>query len=335
MKKPLVAILAGRGPFCKYDEQKYKNTFWSSNKQDTIAFTNRYDFPDWNPQHFSVEHNGMPDKNGQNGSPEYNNTKSNMASLKNFVLNWADKNGYTKVWMFDENMSRVCKYGPYTKEDFAKNITVPYIKFPELPEIEHAYGGMAGSNFIKNRIHRAAKYCHMSPVSIHCWDIEKMKKITGGKILYHTTDEMMWEDYDYFLTLLQYGIRPMTFIEYAAQKATSQDTRVKQGSMFSAGMMKTAMLGFNLYKKWGSENVMAVRKVNMADITIRRAHSKVKPIEYRWRYDTLDNFLQDILDETDTNYARDSMLGKKKEYEWVNLIQNATKKTFTQKFGKI
>ena len=321
MKKTLVAILAGRGPFCKYDADIYKKTFHTNDKQDVVAFINQPEFPNWKPKNFAVEHNGMP----------YTNTASNMASLKNFVLDWADKKGYTKVWMFDENISRLCKFGPYTKEDFAAKKVVPYVKWPELPEIEHAYGGMAGSNFIKNRIYRDTKYCHMSPVSIHCWDLEKMKKATGGKIIQHTTDEMMWEDYDYFLELLRYGIRPMTYIEYAAQKGSSQDARVKQGSLFSAGDMKTAMLGFNLYKKWGINNVMAIRKVNMADITIKRALSKLQPVEYRWRYDTLDNFLQDVLDEKNTLYARDSMKSKDDGFQWVNLIKDSKPKGF--KFG--
>jgi len=325
--KTLIAILAGGADKrCKYDkDEKYKNVFWSNSKQDVIAFTDRNEHPNWNPKNFSVEHNGMP----------YTDTQSNMASLKNYVLDWAEKNGYNKLWMFDENISRLCKYGPYSKDDFAKNLTVPYIRWPELPEIEHAYGGLAGSNFIKNRIHRDAKYCHMSPISIHYWDLDKMKAITGGKIIHHTTNEMMWEDYDYFLELMKYGIRPMTFIEYAAQKANSQDARVKakgkQAAFFSTGDLKTTMLGFNLYKKWGIGNVMAIRKINMVDICIRRGHSKLQPVTYRWRHDSLDNFLQDILEEKDTNFARDSQKASREEYEWVNLIQNATPKAF--KFG--
>jgi len=325
MKKTLVCILAGRGPFCEYDNDKYKLTFHNNDKQDVIAFTDKRDYPDWNPKNFSVEHNGMP----------YDNTQSNMSSLKNYILDWADKNGYTKLWMFDENIYRLCHFHPYTKEQFARKEKVAYDKWPELPEIEHAYGGLAGTNFIKNRIHRDAKYCHMSPISIHYWDLDKMKKITGGKIIHHTTDIMMWEDYDYFLQLLQYNIRPMTFIAYAAQKSSSQDARVKKGSFFSSGMEKTIMLGFNLYKKWGSNNLMAMRKVNMADVVIRRGLSKLQPVEYRWRHDTLDNFLQDILDEHDTMYARDSQLSKKDGFEWVSLIKDATPKSFASKFGKI
>jgi hypothetical protein len=76
---------------------------------------------------------------------------------------------------------------------------------------------------------------------------------------------------------------------------------------------------------------MAIRKVNMADITIRRGLSKVQPISYRWRYDSLDNFLQDVLDEKDTMYARDSMKSKNEGFEWASLIKNATAKGF--KFG--
>lgn len=320
-QKFLVAILAGRGPFCKYDDEKFKTVFWSNERQDVIAFVNRPEFPDWNPKHFSVEHNGMP----------YENTKSNMASLKNYILDWADFHGYTQLWMIDENISRMCKFGPYTQEDLAINKTVPYTKWDPLPEIENAYGGMTGSNFIKNRILRDTEYCHMSPASIHYWDFNKMREITGGKIIYHTTNEMMWEDYDYFLELLKYNIRPMTYIKYTGQKATSQDSRVKKGSLFSAGDEKTAMLGFNLYRKWGSENVLAVRKINMVDVTIKRGLSALRPISFRWRTDSLDNFLQDVLDETDTYYARDSEKAGREEYQWVNLIRNTTPKGF--RFG--
>jgi len=324
MSKTLVTILAGRGPFCKYDDIKYKNVFHSNDKQDVVAFVDKNEFPDWKPKNFAVEHNGMP----------YKDTQSNMSSLKNYVMDWAEAHGYNKVWMFDENISRLCKFGPYSKEDFIRNLTVPYVRWPELPEIEHIYGGMAGSNFIKNRIHRPAKYCHMSPISIHYWDLKKMRE-KCGKLIYHTTDIMMWEDYDYFLQLLEQGIRPMTYIEYAAQKATSQDARVKKGAFFSTGLDKTCMLGFNLYKKWGSENVMAMRKVNMADIVIRRGLSSLRPIQYRWRTDSLDNFLQDILEENETFYARDSMKSKSDGYEWVNLIKNATPKSFKEKFGQL
>jgi hypothetical protein len=69
----------------------------------------------------------------------------------------------------------------------------------------------------------------------------------------------------------------------------------------------------------------------MADVCIRRGHSKLQPVTYRWRHDTLDNFLQDVLDEKDTNYARDSMKGKEVGFEWASLIKNATPKAF--KFG--
>lgn len=319
--KILVAILAGRGPFCKYDTEKFKDILWTNENQDVIAFTNKNDFPDWNPQHFQVEHNGMP----------YKNTKSNMASLKNYILDWADFHKYTKIWMIDENIAYFNKYDSYTKEDLANNKKLTFTKFQPLPEIEHAYGGMTGSNFIKNRIHRDSKYCNMTPASIHYWDLVKMKSITGGKIIYHTTNEMMWEDYDYFLELLKYNIRPMTFIQYTGTKATTQDKRVITGSLFSSGDIKANMLGFNLYKKWGSENVLATKKVNMVDVSIKRGLKTLQPLSFRWRTDSLDNFLQDVLDDKNTKYVRESELSKKEGYTWVNLIKNTTPKGF--KFG--
>jgi len=321
MTKTLTAVLAGNGPGCKYDEPKYQNVFWSNDKQDVIAFTDFRDHANWKPKNFSVVHNGMP----------YENTASNMASLKNYVLNWAEEHGYERVWMFDDNIARICKYGPYTKADFDRNITVPYIRWPELPEIDQPYGGMAGSNFIKNRIWRPGMYNGMSPISIHYWHIPMLKELCGGKVPLHTTDVMMWEDYDYLLTLLSYGIKPKTFREYAGQKGSSQDERVKKGSFFSTGAEKTIMLGYNLYVKWGSENTMGMRKVNMADIVIRRGIKKVGPIKHRWRIDSLDNFLQDILDERETYYCRDSSRGKTQGYEWTSLIKNAAPKEF--KFG--
>ncbi len=328
--KTLVIILAGRGSGCKYDEDKYKKSFHSNEKQDVVAFVDSDKHLDWKPKNFKVVHNISASDMFEKDSV------SSVSAVRNFTLRWADQHGYSKVWMFDDNFGNMKKWPKITKEDYESKKKIEYELWPELPEIEHMYGGLVNSNFIKLRLQRDSEYTHMMPMGIHYWDLAQMKEKLG-EILYFETKELLWEDYDYNLKLLKLlNYQRKTFIRWTCEKASTQDERVHTGGLFSVGVDKTTTLGFNLYKRWGSENVYALKRVNMVDVHIHRNLSKIRPVVHRWRTDSLDNYLQDILDDTDTKYVKDSVKARTTPYEWLHLIKNPDPRPpETFKFGGI
>ena len=308
--KTLVAILSGRGPKNIYDEDRAK-TFHNNNDQDVVAFYDKNKFPDWKSKHVTLQHNGMP----------YTNTVSNVGTLRNTIMKYAEDNGYKQLWMIDDDVRQFYHYNPYTKEDLNNELKLTYTKFDQLPKIEHAFGGCLGGNFKRYKLATGQKYSHQMPVGCLYFDLEKIKKIIGH---IPTFEEkiLLWDDYDFFLNFRKYGIIPETFNEYAFIKPQTQDQKVAGNSIASSGIEKVCTMGFNLYKRYGSENCICKKKLNIVDVAPAMTN-KFFPVVYRHRIDSLEHFLQDVYEDDNTKYVRSSDKVKKgNDMIWIQLFQN-------------
>jgi hypothetical protein len=321
--KILVAILAGRGPKNRYDKDDFK-TFHSNENQDVIAFYDENVHPNWKPKNVQLQHNGMP----------YTNTVSKVASLRNYILDYAENNGYKQLWMIDDDVRLFYHYKPFTKEDLEQKNKLEFTKFDPLPEIEHEFGGMLGGNFKRFKLATGKKYSNQMPVGCIYWDLEKIKNKIGS-VPRFDTQVLLWDDYDYFLNFRKHGILPMTFNEYAFIKPETQDKKTEGKSIASAGMQKVCTMGFNLYKRYGSENCLCKKKLNILDVspTLRKTFG---PIKFRYRIDSLEHFLKDAYEDDNTLYVRCSDKFRKGcKVEWTVLFENIKDEPKKFKFGNV
>jgi hypothetical protein len=321
MSKLLIAILAGRGPKNRYDKDDFK-TFHNNENQDVIAFYNKNDFPNWNPKHVTLQHNGMP----------YTNTVSNVASLRNTILDYAENNGYKQLWMIDDDVRLFYHYKPFTKEDLENKKKLEFTRFEQLPQIEHPFGGMLGGNFKRYKMATGKKYSNQMPVGCIYFDLEKIREKIGSVPRFET-QVLLWDDYDFFLNLRKHDILPMTFNEYAFIKPETQDIKAEGHSIASAGIKKVCTMGFNLYKRYGSENCLCKKKINILDVspTLRKTFG---PIEFRYRIDSLEHFLKDAYEDNNTLYVRNSdKIKRGHQMIWTQLFENIQDEPKKFRFG--
>jgi hypothetical protein len=321
MKKILIAILAGRGPKNRYDREDFK-TFHNNDLQDVIAFYDKNKYPSWQTKFVSQQHNGQP----------YFNTVSNVASLRNFILDYAENNGYKQLWMIDDDVRLFYHYQPFTKDDLKAKHKLEFTKFDPLPNIEHEFGGMLGGNFKRFKMATGKKFSNQMPVGCIYWDFEKIKQ-KMKQIPRFDTKTLLWDDYDYFLNLRKNNILPMTYNEYAFIKPETQDEKAEGNSIASSGIIKVCTMGFNLYKRYGSENCLCKKKLNILDVS-PALKKTFNPIEYRYRIDSLEHFLKDAYEDNNTLYVRSSEKVKKGEQIlWNKLFDGIKDEPKRFKFG--
>jgi hypothetical protein len=321
MSKLLVAILAGRGPKNRYDKDDFK-TFHFNKDQDVVAFYNQNDYPNWQPKHVTLKHNGMP----------YTDTVSKVATLRNTILDYAEFRGYKQLWMIDDDVRLFYHYNPFSKEDLEQKKKLTFTRFDPLPTIEHEFGGMLGGNFKRFKLATGKKYSNQMPVGCIYWDLEKIRaKI--GEVPRFETKVLLWDDYDYFLNMRKHDILPMTFNEYAFIKPETQDIKAEGDSIASAGIQKVCTMGFNLYKRYGSENCLCKKKLNILDVspTLRK---KFGPICYRYRIDSLEHFLKDAYEDDNTLYIRCSdKVRRGDQMAWTKLFETLKDEPKKFRFG--
>jgi len=242
--------------------------------------------------------------------------------------------------MIDDDGTAFYKYDDYSNEDLEAGKTPTFEKFPPLPEIEHPFGGILGSNFKRFKLATGKKYSNQMPVGCIYLDLKKLKNMGG--VPRFEEQILLWDDYDFFLKLRKMGIAPMTHNYYAFIKPFTQDQKVQKSStgtgafriksQASSGMEKVINMGFNLYKRYGSENCICKKKLNIVDVHPAMT-TKFHPIVFRHRIDTLSHWLEDILDDDNTKYVRASDKVKRgDEMEWLSLVQREGKKPF--RFGQ-
>jgi hypothetical protein len=306
--KTLIAILAGRGPKTKCDDDNFV-TFHSNATQDVVAFYNQTKFPDWKPKHFALEHNGQP----------YTDTVSIVARLRNTILDYAEAHGYEQLWMIDDDVRLFYHYHPYTKADLESKKPLVFDRFDALPQMEHEFGGLIGGNFKRFKLATGNKYSNQLPVGCIYWDLKKIKAKIGS-IPKFEEKTLLWDDYDYYLNLRKNEILPHTFNEYAFIKYETQDEKAEGDSLASSGITKVCNMGFNLYKRYGSENCLCKKKLNILDVSpqLRKTY---QPILYRYRIDSLEHFLEDAYNDDNTLYVRSSDKVKKgMPIQWTQLF---------------
>jgi hypothetical protein len=321
MDKVLVIILAGRGPDMKWNKPKFE-TFHSNDKQDVVALYNKNDYPNWQSPYAKMVHNGQPFPPGT----------EIFSKICNVGLDYAEDNGYEKVFIVDDNCSLFYHYHNYTKENLKNKDKLTFDRYAPLPEIEMPFGGFTAANFKRFKISTGAKYSHQMPVSSMYWNIPLMKEKIG---LIPRFDENtpIWPDYDYYLNLRKLDILPHTFNRYAFIKPDTQDQRVKGKSLASKGDLRVCTMGYNLYKRYGSENCICKKKTNFLDVS-PAMKKKFFPVVYRYRVDTLEHFLKDAYDDHDTLYIRESELVKKgNEIKWTDLFADIKDEPKKFRFG--
>jgi hypothetical protein len=321
--KTLVIILAGRGPKMKWNQPRFV-TFHNNDVQDVVALYNKNDYPDWKSPYATLLHNGQP----------YPEGTEIFAKICNIGLNYAEDNGYEKVYIVDDNCSLFYHYDDYTKDDLENKRKLTFHSYAPLPEIEKEFGGFTAANFKRFKISTGEKYSHQMPVSSMYWNIPLMKEKIGSIPRFDEATPI-WPDYDYYLNLRKLGILPWNFIRYAYIKTETQDQKVVGKSLASKGDLRVCTLGYNLYKRYGADNCVCKKKLNFLDVSPAMKRTFF-PVKYRYRVDTLEHFLKDAYEDTDTKYIRESELVKKGgEMKWTDLFANVIDEPKKFRFGNV
>jgi len=310
--KELIGILGGRGPNTNMDKDSF--TWCQSNDtHDVISLTNINQYPDWKPKHFTAIHNGQP----------YTDVNMIISRICNNIFKYALENGYSKVWRLDDDVTHILKYEPYTQENLMNKDPLKYIKNDfKMPSIEHAYGGMNGTNFKKTKMLSGKKYSHQCPAGCHYYDLEKIINANGGEMLWYEEKELIWEDYDYIIKLRKLGIQSQLHTGYAYVVPGTQDDNVSSGtSLASSGVKKMCTYSYNLYKKWGELNTYIKIKSNLVDCHPSLNGKYTDKIVHRFRVDTLENFLEDVYNDQ-LNCKRSMKILRGAPLVWPGLIQD-------------